>query len=135
MSLGERIRAARKEKGMTQKQLGAGIGVSQAAIGQFENGESNPKVSTLQKIADALEIPIGELIDWKDLLVKCGEERWREDCAEDQRKWIRERLDEINADGIGLISDYVEMIYKKTKYIRDAVEAERYRELAEKYKE
>lgn len=37
MSVGQNIKKARKSRGMTQKDLGTLLGVSQAAIGQFEN--------------------------------------------------------------------------------------------------
>lgn len=57
MSIGENIKKIRKEKGLTQKQLGNKLGISQAAIGQFENS-SNLKIDTIQKIADALETPM-----------------------------------------------------------------------------
>ena len=63
MTVGERIRAARKEAGLTQKQLGEKLGVSAAMIGQYETGVRNPKLGTLKKIANALEIDLLTLID------------------------------------------------------------------------
>jgi transcriptional regulator with XRE-family HTH domain len=63
MSTGEKIKQARKKKGITQKQLGDKLGVSQAAIGQFENNKSNPKLETVRRIASAMGVPIGELVD------------------------------------------------------------------------
>lgn len=62
MSVGQNIKKARKSKGMTQKDLGTLLGVSQAAIGQFENEKSTPKIETIQKIAAALAVPISDLI-------------------------------------------------------------------------
>lgn len=43
MSIGNNIRKMRKKAGLTQKELGERLGISQAAIGQFENDSSNPK--------------------------------------------------------------------------------------------
>ncbi|MBD5479573.1 MAG: helix-turn-helix transcriptional regulator [Lachnospiraceae bacterium] len=62
MNFGESIKKIRKEKGFTQKQLGEKLGVSQAAIGQFESNKANPKIETIQKIADALNVTINEII-------------------------------------------------------------------------
>lgn len=62
MNLGEKIRQARKRAGLTQKELGQRLGVSQAAIGQFENNNSNPQTGTLVKISDALNISVEDLL-------------------------------------------------------------------------
>ncbi len=62
MSIGQNIKNARKSKGLSQKQLGELLGVSQAAIGQFENEKSTPKIETIKKIAVALDIPVSELV-------------------------------------------------------------------------
>ena len=40
MSIGKRVREARKEAGLTQKQLADKVGVSQAALSELENGDS-----------------------------------------------------------------------------------------------
>lgn len=75
MSTGEKIKIARKKAGLTQRELGEKLGVSQSAVGQFEMDRSNPKLETLEKIASALKTPISELLDnnfantreWKEL--------------------------------------------------------------------
>ncbi len=64
MTIGEKIRTIRKEKGLTQKELGDKLGkISQQQIGQWETGKANPKKETLQKIANALEVDITALMD------------------------------------------------------------------------
>lgn len=62
MNFGESIKKIRKEKGLTQKQLGEKLGISQAAIGQFESNSANPKIETMQKIADALNVSLNDLV-------------------------------------------------------------------------
>ena len=62
MNLGDNIKKIRKEKGLTQKQLGEKLGVSQAAIGQFESGKQNLKIDTLHKIAEALNVAIQDIV-------------------------------------------------------------------------
>ena len=44
----------RKKKGLTQKDLAYKIGTKQAAIARIESGRVNPTVSSLEKIASAL---------------------------------------------------------------------------------
>lgn len=63
MNFGESIKKIRKEKGLTQKQLGDKLGISQAAIGQFESNKANPKMETIRKIADALEVELWEIVE------------------------------------------------------------------------
>lgn len=55
-TVGKRIRDIRKSKGITQGQLGEMLGLTQARIGQYEIGKSNPKKATLDKIAAALGV-------------------------------------------------------------------------------
>lgn len=62
MNIGENIKRIRKEKGMTQKELGEKLGVSQSAIGQFENTSSNLKIDTIKKIAEALDVNYTRLV-------------------------------------------------------------------------
>lgn len=62
MSVGDRIKEARKKAGLTQKQLGFKIGVSSVTITRYERGERAPSTDQLKKIASALNIPITALI-------------------------------------------------------------------------
>lgn len=59
---GELIKAARKKAKLTQAELGAKLGVTPAAISQFEKPSSNPTFDTIEKIADALNISVDNLI-------------------------------------------------------------------------
>ncbi len=61
MTTGERIQSARKQAGLSQKELGTRLGVSGSMIGQYENDLRNPKQETLQNIADALGVHISVL--------------------------------------------------------------------------
>lgn len=77
MNVSENIKKIRKEKGITQKQLGELLGVSQAAIGQFENSNSNLKLDTIKKIANALGVSETRLILETPFSTGSKEERQR----------------------------------------------------------
>lgn len=49
ISIGARIRQARKLAGLTQKELGARLGIKQQSIAMFENDKTNIKYSTVKK--------------------------------------------------------------------------------------
>lgn len=63
MTKGERIRAARIKQGLTLEQVANRLGITPTGIVQWEQNRRNPKLSTLQKIAKALDIDVMELID------------------------------------------------------------------------
>ena len=63
MTTGEKIKAAREKAGFTQAELASKLGIPYHSIGQWERGLRNPKWETLEKIAEALQIPVYELID------------------------------------------------------------------------
>ena len=63
MEIGQKIKKARLERGLTQQELGAIVGVQKSAIAKYESGRVvNIKRSTLQKIAKALNIRPSELV-------------------------------------------------------------------------
>lgn len=56
MSLGSRLKLARIAKKLTQKQLGALAGVTGSAIGNYENGFSNPNEDVLIRLMAVLGV-------------------------------------------------------------------------------
>ncbi len=66
MSVNEKIRLIREAKGLTQEQVAEKLGVSSSVYGDIERGENDPKLSKLQKIAEAFEIELSELVDLTD---------------------------------------------------------------------
>ena len=67
MTIGDRIRTVRKEKGLTQKQLAQRLGVSASMVGQYETNVRKPKFETLKNFSEALDVNITELIDIDDI--------------------------------------------------------------------
>lgn len=68
MKIGEKMRSLRKSKGITQKELAKLCGLNEVTIRSYELGKFNPKIETVQKIADALEVPEYELTGEKPLM-------------------------------------------------------------------
>ena len=55
-AMGQRIRAARKKKGMSQEKLGEVCGISTAHIGHIERGTRIPSVETVFRISLELDV-------------------------------------------------------------------------------
>lgn len=62
MTTGELIKQERKKAGLTQQELADKLGIKFVGISQWENGLRNPKLETINRIAEALNIPISALI-------------------------------------------------------------------------
>lgn len=61
--ISERIRYFRKERGYTQRKLAELSGIATITLQQYELEKREPKLENLQKIADALNIPLAALLD------------------------------------------------------------------------
>jgi transcriptional regulator with XRE-family HTH domain len=64
---GNRLRACRNRAKVSQEALGEMTAIHRTEIGLLERGEREPRLSTIIKLADALETPLYELvggIDW-----------------------------------------------------------------------
>ncbi len=61
MTHSENIRRFRREKGLTQEQLGDALGVSSQAVSKWETGDTYPDGSLLVPLADALGVTLDEL--------------------------------------------------------------------------
>ncbi len=58
----ERIRFLRESKGISQQNLAAICNFEKANLSRIEAGRTNPTISTLYKISQALEISIADLV-------------------------------------------------------------------------
>lgn len=57
-----RIKILRNKLGLTQRQLGKLLTVSQQAIHQYENSESEPDISTLKKMSEIFGVSIDTIV-------------------------------------------------------------------------
>lgn len=62
IGLGRAIKAARRGRNLTVERLGREAGVSTGLISQLERGRGNPSFLTLQRLAEALELPFGHFM-------------------------------------------------------------------------
>lgn len=61
-AVGQRVRAAREEAGLTQTELGARTEIDQAVISRLERGKHLPRIDTLRRIATALGTSVPMLL-------------------------------------------------------------------------
>ena len=61
MDFGKRLRTLRKEKDLTQKELGQMIGVGRTTISEYESGKIVPRQDGLVKLAEILGVTVDYL--------------------------------------------------------------------------
>ena len=61
MIIGDRLRALREEKNLSQGDVEKRTGLLRCYISRVENGHTVPAIETLEKLARALEIPMYQL--------------------------------------------------------------------------
>ena len=70
INIGKAIILKRKEKGITQDELAAYIGVSKASVSKWETGQSYPDITFLPQLATYFNISIDELIGYAPQMTK-----------------------------------------------------------------
>ncbi len=66
IAIGRYIARKRKEQNLTQEQLSEQLGVSNKTISKWENGKCMPDYSLIQKLCEALDVTLPELMDGGD---------------------------------------------------------------------
>jgi transcriptional regulator with XRE-family HTH domain len=62
-SIGKTLQLLRIEKGLSQGDIEKRTGLLRCYLSRVENGHTVPSIETLRKIAGALEVTLGELLD------------------------------------------------------------------------
>jgi transcriptional regulator with XRE-family HTH domain len=64
-AVGERIRSLRLDLDISQEELANEADIPLSQVGRIERGETNPTISTLFVISEALKIELSALLDFK----------------------------------------------------------------------
>jgi transcriptional regulator with XRE-family HTH domain len=91
--LGKRVRARRQALNLSQEALARRADVSLNLINRVERGETrDPHISTLANIADALSVPVGELIGEAVPLVEAPTSSTSAELPEEERRTIADSI-------------------------------------------
>ncbi|PHR60689.1 MAG: hypothetical protein COA43_05980 [Robiginitomaculum sp.] len=104
--IGRRVKAIRKQKGLTQAQLAELIDRSEDALSQIERGLNFPHVSTIERISIKLGVPLETFFDSIE-----GDE------STPKRAGLQARLtaltNELDDAGLALAAEIIESIQKR----------------------
>lgn len=65
-AIGVRVRTVREARGLTQKELAQRVGITQGALSNYERGKRDMAVSTVIAIAEALDVPVSQIVGEKE---------------------------------------------------------------------
>ncbi|MEG1061433.1 MAG: helix-turn-helix transcriptional regulator [Oscillospiraceae bacterium] len=107
MTVGQNIRDYRKSRNLTQKQLGEILGVAQNTVAQWESDYSQPSITQLEKVAEALNVSrISFLPDGWDFL---------QDYSEEDTEAYKNALNEAKAETDAI--NYAKQVAYETNHI------------------
>ena len=61
--LGKNLKRIRTAKGISQGEIGRILGVDKGFVSNIENGKTNPTLATIAKLAKAIGVSVGELME------------------------------------------------------------------------
>ncbi len=62
-AVGQRVAEARRDRGVTQESLAERVGIAPVSLSRLETGDRALSLSTLGKLSEALQVPLGDLLD------------------------------------------------------------------------
>lgn len=112
------IRNIRKQNGLTQKEFGEILGISDVMVGQYERGVRRPKIEMLTKISKDFNTPLKDLLP-DELASELEDQEFTKAC---------EYLDEAGFTVVQDEKDFERNVYQINHFDRGtvAVESEEY---------
>ena len=90
MKFNERLKVLREERGLTQVQLSQKSGITTRMIQNYESGANRPRYDGAEKLANALEVPVTELLGQSGMLIAEAAEKGGAKTAREMSKLVDE---------------------------------------------
>ena len=128
MDIGLMIREKRKASGLTQARLAELSGVAVITIQQYERGKRQPRLEQLRKIANALGVPVAQLMGWdEDYEFRDAPETGHSGQLEAIKKWaaakgkdkLNQAYESLNEQGQQKAVERVEELTEIPKYKKE----------------
>ena len=100
MSFAEQLMNIRTKRHLSQQQLAIRSEISQQAISKLETGKSSPSECTIRQLANALRVPISELLEEQQKKPTVNDDELRKD--------IINRIQQLSDPALDRLSDFLE---------------------------
>lgn len=97
--IGNKIRDLRKEKKLSQNELGKSIGVSQTTVTAWETGRAEPASTYIKKLADFFNVSADYLLGRPEKKISSEEQE-----TKDLKKFLEDNLDNGMTFGDGKVT-------------------------------
>ena len=115
--LGIRIKQLRKQRGLTQTELGSLVNVTKVSICCYENGTRMPSLETLMDLSQVFNVSVDFLLGLDNTIISEGKEEYNIRMANEEIVFIKE-LRKYGAMHDRIIANpkrLVELMLKKLK--------------------
>lgn len=99
-ALGLKIRRIREARKLTQEQVAERVDISLKHMGHIERGTANPTFKTLLALADALDTPLPDLINYGDFSLSDRE----------LRECVTRLMDDMDTDKLRAVMIFCEAL-------------------------
>lgn len=111
MTVGDRIKELRANKGFTQSDLAKLVGLTYIQVGRYEKGKSNPSADVLQKLASALDTTT-------DFLMNGGTEQVEAQLTDKELLRQFQEVEKLEADDKHLVKTFIDAFITKRQIQR-----------------
>jgi len=101
-----KFKELRKNKGATQEEVAKMLNVVKSTYNGYENGNSEPTIATLCKLADYYGVSLDYLCDHKSLALELPP-------LDENQKQLIKVITQLNRDNLGLAYGFVMALYQK----------------------
>ena len=123
MAISDNIKEIRKLYGLTQSELGKIAGVTDKAVSSWENGKKEPRMGSIQKIADHLNLSKSNIIEEAGMKYALAQKdghvlsdtKFTYDLSSTQGK-INKAISELNQEGKEKVLEYARDLQGTGRY-------------------
>lgn len=119
LTIGDKIKAIRKERGLTQKEFAKKINKSERMIQKYENSEVEPRIEVLRDISLALDISFSELINPRNIPININEsiDKFKNEYVD----FIID-FEQLNDEGKNKVITYTKDLVDNPKFINQPIQ-------------
>lgn len=122
LDIGARLKATRESRGLTLKDVGQAIGVSDATVQRYERGEIDIKRTIALKLGECLSVSPSYIMGWTNSPIPVSSPTPQKTDLTDAEKYLLDNFRSLNQQGQKYILQTMDMaskIYKKCSNFSD----------------
>ena len=128
MTIGERVKIARKQIGMSQEELGKRLDIGKSSISEWEANKRSIPIDTIELIASILDSSVPFLMGWD---VSVPESNFARSELSVDATTFAHNFDKLDDHGKQIVSAVMDLELKRVNDASYAAEVERFNSIAD----